>query len=249
MTKIVSPTPSRRRRKSSRTFELSLKKRPTQTRAEQTFEAIVTAAARLLASHGYAEVTTNHIAVAAGVSIGSLYEYFPGKDAIVAQVAERLIDRVVRRLTAAFADVLDGDPETAMRRWITIIYATLLRERKLVEVFVAEVPFTRQLECTRAITPRLFALSRALQTHARVSLEDESASLYLIINLVSSTILQLVLEPPNDVTAEQMLDALSARVASWVSPHERGREALKPSSFGSGRARGGGARVGEDPPR
>jgi hypothetical protein len=51
----------------------------------------------------------------------------------------------------------------------------------------------------------------------RVSLVDEVASLHLIINLVSSTIFQVVLDPPCDVSVEQTLDTLSERVASWVT--------------------------------
>jgi len=58
-----------------------------QTRNEQ--------ARRLLPELGYAGTTTNHIAERAGVNVASLYEYFPGKDAIVAQVAERLVERVL----------------------------------------------------------------------------------------------------------------------------------------------------------
>jgi hypothetical protein len=46
---------------------------------------------------------------------------------------------------------------------------------------------------------------------------DEVASLHLIINLVSSTIFQVVLDPPCDVSVEQTLDTLSERVASWVT--------------------------------
>ena len=57
--------------------------RGAQRRAQLTFDALVEACARLLPELGYAGVTTNHVAEAAGVGIASLYEYFPGKDAIV----------------------------------------------------------------------------------------------------------------------------------------------------------------------
>ena len=54
-----------------------------------TVDAILEAAARVLIDHGYAAANTNVIAARAGVSIGSLYEYFPGKEAIFAELRRR----------------------------------------------------------------------------------------------------------------------------------------------------------------
>ena len=201
--------------------EVALKKRPSQRRAQVTFDAIVDACARLLPVRGYAGVTTNHIADAAGVGIASLYEYFPGKDAIVAQVADRLVHRVIDRLGAAAPDILAGAPERAVHRWIELIHDTLRRERKLVAVFVYQVPYTNRLDSLRAVTPRLVELSRTLRRQAggRIQLADETASIYLMVNLVSSTILQLILDPPPDISRGELLAALARRIATWVAGH------------------------------
>lgn len=59
-----------------------------------TVDAIVTAGAELFARAGYAHTTTNKIARRAGVSIGSLYQYFPGKDAILSAIFELHQDAV-----------------------------------------------------------------------------------------------------------------------------------------------------------
>lgn len=181
-----------------------------------TFDAIVGAGARLLAAGGYGALTTNHVAAQAGVSVGSLYEYFPGKDAIVAEVAARLVDRVLAALSDVFPKVLAEAPPVRMRSFVDAIFHTLLRERPLVAVFVTDVPFTRELPAVRAITGRLLELSRSLGRAVGVSLEDETANLYLINNLVSSTILGLVLDPPPDVSVEAVLDALARRISRWV---------------------------------
>ena len=47
------------------------------------------ATARILIKEGYDQASTNKIAAVAGVSIGSLYQYFPSKEALVAAVIER----------------------------------------------------------------------------------------------------------------------------------------------------------------
>lgn len=65
------------------------RKTPVHSRSRATVEAILEAAAHLLEHDGYGRLTTNHIADKAGVSIGSLYQYFPNKDAICHALAER----------------------------------------------------------------------------------------------------------------------------------------------------------------
>lgn len=65
------------------------RRRPTQERSEATVDAIVSATERVLRDVGYEKLTTNRVAEVAGVSIGSLYQYFNSKDALVAAVVER----------------------------------------------------------------------------------------------------------------------------------------------------------------
>ncbi|NUE94496.1 TetR/AcrR family transcriptional regulator [Acinetobacter seifertii] len=65
------------------------RKRPRQARSVTTFEAILEAAARILESLGFAGFNTNAVAELAGVSIGSLYQYFPSKDALIVELIRR----------------------------------------------------------------------------------------------------------------------------------------------------------------
>jgi AcrR family transcriptional regulator len=70
------------------------RRKPLQNRSRDTVEAILEAAAQVFERHGYAAGTTNRIAERAGVSIGSLYQYFPNKDAIVMELSRRHIAQV-----------------------------------------------------------------------------------------------------------------------------------------------------------
>lgn len=79
----------------------SMRKTPMQARSKATIDAILSAATRVLLSIGYDKASTNKIAEVAGVGIGSLYEYFPGKEAIFAEVRrredQRLFDLTMNR--------------------------------------------------------------------------------------------------------------------------------------------------------
>ena len=79
------------------------RRRPTQRRSQVTVTAILDAAARVFEERGFEAGTTNHVAERAGVSIGSLYEYFPNKDAMVVALVERELERERAKLLAILA--------------------------------------------------------------------------------------------------------------------------------------------------
>lgn len=79
---------------------LEPRKRPKQARAQETVDCILAGAARVFRREGW-DATTNRIAEAAGVSIGTLYEWFPNKDALLFALAERHVEVAERELDAA----------------------------------------------------------------------------------------------------------------------------------------------------
>src|SRR6478752_4873015 len=79
---------------------------PRQSRSEETVAAILEGAAQVLEAGGLAGFTTNAVAERAGVSIGTLYQYFADKQALLRALA----DREIRRTLAAIAVALRGDP-------------------------------------------------------------------------------------------------------------------------------------------
>jgi AcrR family transcriptional regulator len=79
----------------------AMRKLPRQARALATTDAILDAAAHLLGERGWLALTTNAVAEAAGVSIGSLYQYFPNKLALIEAVRRRHFDDILAVLHAA----------------------------------------------------------------------------------------------------------------------------------------------------
>ena len=203
--------------------DLVPKKRPRQARSQETFDAIVGACTGLLPKRGYRGTTTNHIAARAGVNIASLYEYFPGKDAIVAEVAERLVERVLGRLAEGAPRAAAAGERNAARLWIELIHDTVAREKELIAVFLGQVPYTNELAPIRDLGARLVAFSLDLRGDVGGLARDDlaGASLHLLINLVTSTIMQIVNDPPADVSQRALLDELVRRVDAWTRPSAR----------------------------
>jgi AcrR family transcriptional regulator len=80
------------------TLPLSLRRTPNQTRARETMDAILQAAAAEIERDGLDRLTTKRIASAAGVSVGGLYEYFPNKEAVVFALVKQWLDRIYQAL-------------------------------------------------------------------------------------------------------------------------------------------------------
>ncbi len=91
------PSPARKKRPQPR-------RKPIQGRAQHTVEAILKAAAQILERHGIDAATTNAIAERAGVSIGSLYQYFADRDALI----DALVRRHVEAMQTVLAEALAG---------------------------------------------------------------------------------------------------------------------------------------------
>jgi AcrR family transcriptional regulator len=90
---------------------LKQRKQPLQDRARITVEAIVEAAAQLISAHGLEGFNTNSVAERAGVSIGSLYQYFSNKDAIMAALIRRTQEERAIALGSALAGTHNSLPD------------------------------------------------------------------------------------------------------------------------------------------
>lgn len=92
-----------------------LRKRPRQARSVAMVTAILDAAARMLEAEGLDGLTTNAVADRAGVSVGSLYQYFPSRSAILAELTRRERAKFRARIDAVASDFRQATFETAVR--------------------------------------------------------------------------------------------------------------------------------------
>src|SRR5260370_40812254 len=90
------------------------RKSASQKRSRVTVETLLDATARVLTRHGYDRASTNRIAATAGVSVGSLYQYFPNKEALVAALVARPNREMLPLLRGALSEM--GSPQLSTGR-------------------------------------------------------------------------------------------------------------------------------------
>jgi AcrR family transcriptional regulator len=155
---------------------LEPRRKPRQARSQATVEVILAAAARVFARAGYAATTTNHVAAKAGVSIGSLYEYFPSKDAILVALVVRHLDDAERELGRAVGEI--GDALLSLEDTIGLLVRTMVelhaRDPGLHRVLFEEAPLPAKLRNRVAQLETVMAreVARLLVRHG---FDDEEA--------------------------------------------------------------------------
>jgi AcrR family transcriptional regulator len=108
---------------------------PQQERSRVTVEAILHAGAQVFREAGFERASTNLIARVAGISVGSLYQYFPDKQAI----ARALIARVEDEMLARMKDIIatdDGDTRGTIGRLIDVVIAVHEHQPELVRIML-----------------------------------------------------------------------------------------------------------------
>ncbi|WP_445165418.1 TetR/AcrR family transcriptional regulator [Mycolicibacterium sp. Dal123E01] len=116
------------------------RKQPRQVRAAETQQRILDAAAQVFAEYGYAAGTTNRIADRAQVSIGSLYQYFPNKDAVLRALMQAHADAGARLIAERTADGLPAPLEEALRVFVRATIDNHRDDPRLHRVLFEEAP-------------------------------------------------------------------------------------------------------------
>jgi AcrR family transcriptional regulator len=122
------------------------RKRPIQRRSQALVERVLDEATRIFDLDGYAASTTNRIAEAAGISIGSLYQYFPNKDSILVALAERHVSLASVELERLAQRLHDLQPEPDELATIVVDVLTSFHEHDQLHRLIWHMPRSPQLQ-------------------------------------------------------------------------------------------------------
>ncbi|MFH8344370.1 TetR/AcrR family transcriptional regulator [Streptomyces sp. NPDC018045] len=197
---------------------LQPRKQPRQARAEATRQRILTAAAHVFAEYGYAAGTTNRIAERARVSIGSLYQYYPNKDAILAELLTRHLDAGMAAAGRHQDEALPDSLEEILRLFVRTSIGNHLDDPALLRVMAEQGPRSPELldKISRHQRERTAYAHELFAHHPEVRVEDTYVATRLVVTTIELTVHQL-LAAPDPVAATRLENELVAMLTGYLT--------------------------------
>lgn len=203
----------------SRRTAVTPRKKPVQARSQATLEAILDAATRVLVEDGYERTTTNRIAEVAGVSIGSLYQYFPNLDAIVAALVDRHEAKMLEHLGRMVMEVAGKPIEEAVRAYVTALLAVHAENPRLHQVFTRQLVRT-DLEKIRQIQTRAEAAVRMWLESHRDTIRPRNIDLaaFILVMAVETVTHAALLDRPEVLKDGAFAEEVTRLVVAYLEP-------------------------------
>lgn len=174
------------------------RKHPRQERSRRTREEILAAAARIFGEFGYAAGTTNRIAEDAGISIGTLYQHFPNKDAILVELMRRHVHDGIAAVQERLAEASAGDTgrsvEDRLRPFVLAALDNHAGAGRLHQVLFEESPRPGPLlEELRALEGQAVdAVAALLRGDQRIRVRDERRAAWIVVATIESLVHRFV---------------------------------------------------------
>jgi AcrR family transcriptional regulator len=195
----------------------SVRRRPSQRRARLTVEAVLDAVACVLKREGVKAVTTNRIAEVAGVSIGSVYQYFPDKQAIFVALHQRHIEEIDRLVNAKLVENATSSLEQLIGAMIAAMIDAHTPDPALYELMQTEVP--HRVDGTRDFAVRLhgaFRLAIAARAHELKKGRDLDKAVFVVTHMVESLSHGAVLRRPPGLSLADAKEEIVRAVMAYL---------------------------------
>jgi AcrR family transcriptional regulator len=198
----------------------SPRKHASQDRSRATVDALVEATARILVRDGFDQASTNRIAAEAGVSVGSLYQYYPGKEALVAAVIDRHNQDLMRVVRAAVAATAGQPFETAVRGIVASAITAHRVDPPLHRVLTEQTPRVGRTESVEAFNREAYDLFRSyLDDHRHeVRAVDLDLAAFVCVSSIEAVTHTAVLHRDlSDDDAETLVDEATRLVLRYLT--------------------------------
>ena len=202
---------------------LKPRKKPLQTRSTATVDAIVEATIRILRQDGWAACTTTRIAALAGVSVGSLYQYFPNRNAIAVEIIRQRTRTYLAAVLAADLTVA-ATPGEAVDRAIA---AFVIEKRKGLDVSLALRDALPEVQGRQTIIEEARRFVPALQAKLAAAGAGTTDPMQLAVALaaVEGAVWEIMAQDEAAIERPEAIAALSRvfKAAAGFSPAAAGR--------------------------
>ena len=189
-----------------------------QDRAQFTVDAILEAATRLFAEGGLDRVNTNQIAELAGVSVGSLYQYFPGKQAILGELIDRHSEQTIAMLAAKLSDLAARPIAAVLREIVEILLEADTIDLNLHRVFLDKLPDADRIEQRHGEIRRVTLAVRAVleQRRSELRVADLDVGAVLLVHALEAVTNAVVFEFPERLRDPVLIDEITALATRYL---------------------------------
>jgi len=209
--------------RAARVLSVDARRRPRQERSRAMVEAIERAAAEMFAEHGYARTSTNKIAERAGVSVGSLYQYFPNKDSVLSRLWRRHHEQVHAVVEVGMTRLADPSvPLEAGIRWLLVELLALHRRdpaltRALSATVIRESPAVERKHQELNARADATALAALLAARPDVRAGDHLAMAVVLAQTTAQLTRWLVHDAPAGIDPEALLEETVQLMTRFVT--------------------------------
>ena len=179
---------------------ISLKKKPKQARSQEMVEILLQATTRILRRDGRESLTTNRIAEVAGVSVGSLYQYFPNKESLVDALRERYDAQFLERMIRAFGSSASLPLREAVHEFARFIIDIHREDPQLHNELSPEIPEDQH----RTVRELVKAYLEAHRDEVRRP--DLEIATYVVVEVGESLVHNTALRAPERLEDPRFLD-------------------------------------------
>jgi AcrR family transcriptional regulator len=181
------------------------RKLPQQDRSRLTVEAILEATTHILTQEGYDKANTNRIAERAGISIGSLYQYFPNKESLMAALIEQHSNEIAQLMESKLKDLSDAPLEIAIPALIKAVIAAHAIDPCLHQVLSEEIPRSERSQQGQKADEHIAELLRAYLARWNDSIRPQNLEMtvFILMRTIESLCHSAVIEQPDFVSNDQ----------------------------------------------
>lgn len=193
------------------------RKNPAQSRSADLVASIFEASVRILKTVGGAKFSTRKIAELAGVSVGSLYQYFPNKESIIGALIEREAKRHVDLLEKKFAEIQNQSFEVVIKTLITELIHTVQRDRALLRAILSSTFVTDRLDSIIEAREHMITfVSRILETSGvSASAPSPRVTAYTICAALGGVVETIIFRKTEPFSDQVLIEEVSRMVHAY----------------------------------
>ena len=192
------------------------RKQPKQERSLATVEAILSATTHILTENGYDQLTTNRVAERAGVSIGSLYQYFPNKKALIFALAEHHANAMVQLAQHHLEELSDRTIPEVLRQIVKAALAAHAVNPKLHRVLHEQISHSEVIQrLDEAKTERLLQLF-LLQCSDQLQPKNLELAVFMVERTIRGLIHGAMIDRPELLKTEEFEQELMRMLLAYL---------------------------------